>query len=97
MFLLSFTFCRAQESYQEVVTDSAYSANFKDAKIIDSALIEGYVTNNNLTPKKFKPNFRKNYQTDEFNYTPKKPKTTGWDNLMRKIGELLRDIFGNFF
>ena len=94
MFLLSFTFCRAQETYQEVVTDSAYSANFKDAKIIDSALIEGYVTNNNLTPKKFKPNFRKNYQTDEFNYTPKKPKTTGWDNLMRKIGELLRDIFG---
>jgi hypothetical protein len=51
MFLLSFTFCRAQETYQEVVTDSAYSANFKDAKIIDSALIEGYVTNNNLTPK----------------------------------------------
>jgi hypothetical protein len=62
MFLLSFTFCRAQESYQEVVTDSAYSANFKDAKIIDSALIEGYVTNNKLTPKKFKNNFRKNYQ-----------------------------------
>ena len=91
MFLLSFTFCRAQESYQEVVTDSAYSANFKDAKIIDSALIEGYVTNNKLTPKKFKNNFRKNYQTDDFNYKPNKPKETGWDGL----GKWLRNLFGN--
>lgn len=92
--LMSITFGEAQGIYQEVDTDSTYNANYNDAKIIDSTIISGYVTDNQLVPKKFRENFRKNYQTDDFDYTYTKPKPTGWDNLIRKIAEILRDIFG---
>lgn len=94
MFFLSFTFGKAQELVQDN-TDSVYAKTFQNAQKIDSALFSGYETDNRLYPKTFRENFRKHYQTDDFNYTPSKPKTTGWDRLMAKIAEWLANLFND--
>ena len=89
---LSFTFGEAQENYNQVLeSDSAYQKTYDNAKVVDSVIMSGYVTDNPSYNRKFKGDFRKKYQTDDFNYKPDKPKETGWDDL----GKWLRNLFGN--
>lgn len=95
IFFISFTNGNSQYVVENIETDSTYNHTYKEVKLIDSVLIDGYITDNKLTPRKFRDNFIKHYKTSEFNYTPQAPKPTGWDKLMRKIAELLRDIFGS--
>lgn len=91
-FFLSFTFGEAQEGYNQVLeTDSAYQKTYDNAKVVDSVIMSGYATDNSYYNRKFKEDFRKKYQTDDFNYTTSKPKKTGWDDLAK----WLRDLFGN--
>lgn len=58
---LSFTFGEAQENYnQELESDSAYQKTYNDAKVVDSVIMSGYVTDNPSYNRKFKDDFRKN-------------------------------------
>ena len=92
IIFLSFTSGKAQEDYNQVLeSDSAYQKTYDNAAIIDSVITSGYVTDNAYYNRKFKDDFRKKYQTDDFNYKTNKPKKTGWDGLAK----WLRDLFGN--
>ena len=89
---LSFTLGKAQGDYnQELESDSVYQKTYDNAAVIDSVITSGYVTDNAYYNRKFKDNFRKKYETEDFNYKPNKPQKTGWDGL----GKWLRDLFGN--
>lgn len=89
---LSFTFSEAQDNFNQVLeSDSAYQKTYDDAKVVDSVIMSGYITDNPNYNRKFKDDFRKKYQTDDFNYTTSKPKKTGWDGLAK----WLRDLFGS--
>lgn len=90
IFFLSFTFSKAQENYNQDV-DSVYQKTYDNAAVIDSVITSGYATDNPYYNRQFKDDFRKKYQTDDFNYKPNKPKETGWDGLAK----WLRDLFGN--
>lgn len=92
IIFLSFTLGKAQEGYDEVMeSDSMYQKTYDNAAVIDSVITSGYATDNAYYNRKFKDNFRKKYETEDFNYKPNKPKKTGWDGL----ANWLRDLFGN--
>lgn len=93
-FLLCFIHAKAQESYVEEVTVDTVQISNNTIKKIDSTIMSGYSTDNTLYPKKFKENFRKKYQTEEFDYTITKPRVSLWQKLLAKINEWLRSLFG---
>lgn len=94
IFILSFTFTKAQDSYVEEVTVDTVEIKSNSSRKIDSIIMSGYATDNVLYPKKFKENFRKKYQTEEFNYNTTKPRISLWQKLLAKIQEWLRSVFG---
>lgn len=96
IFLLSFNFFKAQDNYvEEIAVDTVeIKSNSNSSRKIDSMIMSGYTTDNALYPKKFKENFRKKYQTEEFNYNTTKPRVSLWQKLLAKIQEWLRSVFG---
>lgn len=94
IFLLSFINAKAQNSHAEEITVDTIKIVNNSIKKIDSTIMSGYTTNNTLYPKAFKENFRKKYQSEEFNYTTTKPRVSLWQKLLAKISQWLRHIFG---
>lgn len=93
---MSFSFCFSQNEASPAVSvkaDSVFYSN-KDLLPADSLLQNNYVTENTVSPKNFKPNFRNSYKGEEFSYTTIKPHESLWDRIMRKMGRVLESIFG---
>ncbi len=92
--MISF-FCAAQneEESSAAVVDSATS-HYQNMIPTDSILKKPYATDNIIYEKQFKPDFRKKYQTEEFNYTTIKPQESLWEKIKRKISKIFQSIFG---
>lgn len=83
------------EVYTEVVTaDSLSTSHYRNMYEADSLLQANPVTENKVYPKKFKENLLSRYKGNEYDYTTTKPRESFFAKLQRKIGEILRSIFG---
>lgn len=61
----------------------------------DSLLKKGVVTDEQKYPKKFQDNFQKTYQTEDFDYSGSKPKTSFWDRLIKIKDKIVDYLFGD--
>ena len=62
-------------------TDSLQKAKFK--------------TENTIYPKKIADNYRKKYQSKDFNYSEIRPQESLWTRLKRRFNKIWESIFGN--
>lgn len=92
LFLMSgqFAFSQYDDVQEVVIRDSAKSEIFIES---DSLVKSDYSTDNVLYPKKFAPNYKNKYKSNEFDYEVLKPKQSIWDKIKLKIAELLSKIF----
>ena len=74
--------------------DSLYTAAARGNISLDSLLTGNYTTENKVSSRKFKTNFRNDYKGPEFDYTTVKPRESMWKKFQRKLSEILRSLFG---
>lgn len=86
----------AQPQTPNVVVKDSVVHLYKDILKTDSLLKNTNIqTDNLLFEKKWQENFRKNYQTEDFDYSASKPKTSFWERLTNAVNRLLEYIFGD--
>ncbi|EJL76081.1 DUF4129 domain-containing protein [Chryseobacterium populi] len=79
---------------EEYAEDSLSLGHYKNMYRADSILMKNPVSENIVSPKKFRENFQSKYKGNEFDYTTIKPRESFWQKFLRKLDKILQTIFG---
>ena len=91
LLLLFFALGFSQKVSPSVILDSVVVK--KDLLPTDSLLKIKPQTDNTLFDREFSPNFRKNYQSEEFDYSKAKPHDSIWNRIKRRINKIISYIW----
>jgi hypothetical protein len=92
--LFFFAFGLSQKASPTVVIDSLLEKK-TNLHPTDSILRAKPTTDNTLFDKKFAPDFRKKYRSDEFDYTRTKPHESIWSRIKKSIYKIISRIWEN--
>lgn len=94
LFVLISNWGWSQESPTSIAPKNLDSVIQKTSKKMssDTILKMKPYTNSLLDVKTFRSNYRKNYQSKDFDYSQSKPRESLWDRVMRKVNKLIHYI-----
>lgn len=85
----------AQEQSPVVAEKLVMESNEKLVET-DSILKTNYQTENQITPRKFSPNYQKKYRDEDFDYRLTKPRESIFAKFERWLSKILQTLFGEF-
>ncbi len=93
--LSALLFAQKEEAVpQEMVVVDSLMGEYAHGVDTDSLSKTKFTTENIVFPKKIAENYRKNYQSKEFNYSEVRPQESLWSKLKRRFTKIWESIFG---